>query len=364
MREALEALELARRDRRRDDRDRAARRLRAAGGEPVREVRGDVLQPRVPATTSSTCATRCSSRSRARCPSPRSTRASIARARRRRRGDARRRCAPPRARVAAAYAAALRRRDRRPTRARRRSPPYVLYETLGPTLPEGLAGAAALWGLAHRCAMTYPDAVRRAGHADGDALFDAILDLAARAWSSRSTSTRTTSRYMIAGDRRFTLEIPEMLDGRPRAARDGGRAGPPTSSRSSSRPASAARTPPTTSSATPAGASATRTARCASARRTPSASGLRRRRPRARSRRRAAAPGPSSRSATRCCPATSRCPNGYGVRATGDGRRAGGRGRRAQRPHLLGLARRVRRHAVAQARPGADRSRRGLSVVA
>ena len=53
--------------------------------------------------------------------------------------------------------------------------PYVLYETLGPTLPDGAASAAALWGLAHRCAMTYPDAVRRAGHADGDALFDAIL---------------------------------------------------------------------------------------------------------------------------------------------------------------------------------------------
>ncbi len=52
---------------------------------------------------------------------------------------------------------------------------WVLYETLGETLPDGLRGAAALWGLAQRCAMTYPDAVRRAGHADGDALFDAIL---------------------------------------------------------------------------------------------------------------------------------------------------------------------------------------------
>ena len=48
----------------------------------------------------------------------------------------------------------------------------MLYETLGPTLPEGLKGAAALWGLAQKAMMTYPDAVRRAGHADGDALFD------------------------------------------------------------------------------------------------------------------------------------------------------------------------------------------------
>jgi anaerobic selenocysteine-containing dehydrogenase len=53
--------------------------------------------------------------------------------------------------------------------------PYVLYETLGPALPDGAAAAAALWGLAHRCAMTHPDAVRRAGHPDGEALFDAIL---------------------------------------------------------------------------------------------------------------------------------------------------------------------------------------------
>ena len=44
--------------------------------------------------------------------------------------------------------------------------PFVLYETLGPTLPDGLAGAAALWGLAQKAAMTYPEAVRRAGHID------------------------------------------------------------------------------------------------------------------------------------------------------------------------------------------------------
>ena len=30
--------------------------------------------------------------------------------------------------------------------------PYVLYETLGPTLPEHLKGAAALWGLAQKAA--------------------------------------------------------------------------------------------------------------------------------------------------------------------------------------------------------------------
>ncbi|EUA91686.1 molybdopterin oxidoreductase family protein [Mycobacterium ulcerans str. Harvey] len=74
--------------------------------------------------------------------------------------------------------------------------PYVLYETLGPTLPDGMAGAAALWGLAQKTAMTYPDAVRRAGHTDGNALFDAILN--GRSGSpSPPTTTRTTSNSSI-----------------------------------------------------------------------------------------------------------------------------------------------------------------------
>jgi anaerobic selenocysteine-containing dehydrogenase len=89
--------------------------------------------------------------------------------------------------------------------------PYVLYETLGPTLPEGLSGAAALWGLAQKTAMTYPDAVRRAGHVDGNALFDAILD-------SPSGITFTVHNYeddfalISHDDHKIALEIPEMLD--------------------------------------------------------------------------------------------------------------------------------------------------------
>ena len=88
--------------------------------------------------------------------------------------------------------------------------PFVLYETLGPTLPEGLAGAAALWGLAQRAAMTYPDAVRRAGHADGNALFEAILE-------GRSGITFTLDEYeddfnyIVHPDKRIALEIPELL---------------------------------------------------------------------------------------------------------------------------------------------------------
>jgi len=89
--------------------------------------------------------------------------------------------------------------------------PYVLYETLGPTLPEGLSGAAALWGLAQKAAMTYPQAVQRAGHADGNALFDAIL-------SSRSGVTFTVHEYeddfalITHADHKIALEMPAMLD--------------------------------------------------------------------------------------------------------------------------------------------------------
>lgn len=88
--------------------------------------------------------------------------------------------------------------------------PYVLYQTLGPTLPDGLAGAAAVWGLAQKVATTYPDAVRRAGHADGNALFDAILN-------SPSGVTFTAHNYeddfalITHADHKIALEIPEML---------------------------------------------------------------------------------------------------------------------------------------------------------
>jgi anaerobic selenocysteine-containing dehydrogenase len=89
--------------------------------------------------------------------------------------------------------------------------PYVLYETLGPSLPDGLAGAAALWGLAQKTAMAYPDAVQRAGHADGNALFEAIL-------TGRSGVTFTVHEYsddyllITHSDRRIAVEMPAMLD--------------------------------------------------------------------------------------------------------------------------------------------------------
>lgn len=93
--------------------------------------------------------------------------------------------------------------------------PVVLYETLGPTLPDGGAGAAALWPMAHALAAKEPDAVRRAGHKGdgpelGEALFDAIL-------SERSGVVTALYEYednwkrISHEDRRVHLAIDEML---------------------------------------------------------------------------------------------------------------------------------------------------------
>lgn len=89
--------------------------------------------------------------------------------------------------------------------------PFVLYETLGPTLPDGLRGAAALWGLAQKAAAAYPEAVRRAGYADGNALFDAIL-------AGRSGVTFSVHDYeddfdlITHRDHKIALAIPDLLD--------------------------------------------------------------------------------------------------------------------------------------------------------
>jgi anaerobic selenocysteine-containing dehydrogenase len=93
--------------------------------------------------------------------------------------------------------------------------PVVLYETLGPTLPDGAAPAAAIWGLAHQCAQSYPESVRRAGFdgspfEQGEALFDAIL-------GSRSgvvfsvDDYEETWRRVATPDGRVHLEVPELL---------------------------------------------------------------------------------------------------------------------------------------------------------
>ncbi len=164
----------------------------------VREVGGELLLPRVPRATRSSCAGRswirrpddllpepeihCPARARRPARSTASTstrlRAAAERARERVRGRA------VRARRRAARAAAAAAGDR----ATRRS---------AATLPDGAASAAFLWLQAHGLAQMMPDSVRRAGF-EGEGLRARRGAVRARSWrASRGSSspwTTTTRR--------------------------------------------------------------------------------------------------------------------------------------------------------------------------
>ena len=88
--------------------------------------------------------------------------------------------------------------------------PTLLYDGLGPTLPDGAAPAAVLWGLALRVRREHRDGMRRAGHRTASALFDAML-------TERSGLVFTEDEpgdswpYVPHADRRIPLPIPELL---------------------------------------------------------------------------------------------------------------------------------------------------------
>ena len=93
--------------------------------------------------------------------------------------------------------------------------PVILYRTLGPTLPDGAAAAAVLWGATQRMALRYPAAIRRAGidapdHALGDALFDMIL--AGRSGVVFAVdSHEDTWRRLRALNGKVNLHVPELV---------------------------------------------------------------------------------------------------------------------------------------------------------
>ncbi len=91
----------------------------------------------------------------------------------------------------------------------------LLYETLGPTLPDGAAAAAALWGLAHRCALQHPADVRRAGFdgeglEPGEALFEAILAARSGVVFTRSEWSEVWGRVKTP-EGLINLDIPELV---------------------------------------------------------------------------------------------------------------------------------------------------------
>jgi len=93
--------------------------------------------------------------------------------------------------------------------------PVVLYETLGPTLGAGNETAAIVWGLAHTCARTYPESLKRAGF-DGDpfrvgeALFEAVFTRREGVHFSIDPYEETFKRIATT-DGRISLAIPELI---------------------------------------------------------------------------------------------------------------------------------------------------------
>jgi anaerobic selenocysteine-containing dehydrogenase len=94
--------------------------------------------------------------------------------------------------------------------------PVLLYRALGPTLPNGAAAAAVLWGPAHRCAQSYPESVERAGFTGeglepGERLFDAILDSPSGLVFTVDEAEASWSRVRTP-DGRVELASPELLE--------------------------------------------------------------------------------------------------------------------------------------------------------
>jgi hypothetical protein len=211
MREAIATLDVCRGHRRVHDRDGPVGRLRATGGDAVREVRSHLFQlrvspERVPSPPTAPDA------ARGALPEPeihaRLVEAAgvfkdaelepLRVAARRGRRD-----------FAAAFADATKANPRLGSVA-----PVVLYRTLGETLPNGAAAAAALWPVAHRCASMSPDSVRRAGFGEGveagENLFDAIVTSPSGVVFAVDDYDETLRRIQT-DDGRVKLNIPELL---------------------------------------------------------------------------------------------------------------------------------------------------------
>jgi anaerobic selenocysteine-containing dehydrogenase len=96
----------------------------------------------------------------------------------------------------------------------------VLYRVLGPSLDaqygKGAASASLLWGAAQRCALSNPEAVRRAGYEGeglepGERLFEAIMSSPSGVVFSVSEHDDVWAKVGRRNDGRVRLDVPEML---------------------------------------------------------------------------------------------------------------------------------------------------------
>ncbi len=92
--------------------------------------------------------------------------------------------------------------------------PYVLYRTLGPTLGEGNAATAIVWGLCHVYTMKHAAEAARAGWDGPDAgieLFNALLASETAVEIGESTYEESFTRIPNP-ENRIQLHLPELLD--------------------------------------------------------------------------------------------------------------------------------------------------------
>ncbi|MDG2028268.1 MAG: molybdopterin-dependent oxidoreductase [Acidimicrobiales bacterium] len=89
--------------------------------------------------------------------------------------------------------------------------PSVLYETLGPVMPEGMESAAAVWGLAQTFVAGNAESAARAGYTDGNQLFDAIITSPSGVAFSSDPYDVTWER-MRYEDKKINLVVDELVD--------------------------------------------------------------------------------------------------------------------------------------------------------
>jgi anaerobic selenocysteine-containing dehydrogenase len=97
--------------------------------------------------------------------------------------------------------------------------PVLLYRTLGPSLEReygvGAASGALLWGACHRCALGFPESVKRAGFTGdglepGEKLFHAVMSSPSGVVFTVDDYEESWSRVKTE-DGRLNLNIPELL---------------------------------------------------------------------------------------------------------------------------------------------------------
>ncbi len=93
--------------------------------------------------------------------------------------------------------------------------PVILYETMGPALPEGARATAVMWALSQQVAMAYADSVRRAGIDApgpllGNALFRALLERPSGVVFTADGYEETLARVETP-DKRVRLVVPELV---------------------------------------------------------------------------------------------------------------------------------------------------------